>query len=321
MLRVVYLVIFFLFAHACSYLTESRPILKQREYEKMIAGSFDADYIGTENCLFKCHAHDRILDNFKKSVHAEQIDKETMLPLVNCETCHGPGGKAVEEIREVNGKKQCNFESLIDLKKLPAGAKNLACLKCHTISSTPNLSLWRGSVHDMADVACSDCHRLHVSPNQKVLHDEQFDLCTGCHKKIKGDMNNISHHPLKEKKMVCTDCHNPHGSVTEKLLKRDSVRDTCGYCHKDKAGPFAFEHADLMDDCITCHRPHGAINDNLLKKREPVLCLDCHRGHHNASNPSMQGLSNINKAKFYTRCSDCHGAIHGTNLPGKKMLR
>lgn len=306
---------------ACSYLNDSKPILKQAEYEKMIAGSFDADYIGTDNCLFKCHAHDKIYNNFKKSVHAEQINKETMLPLVNCETCHGPGSKAVDEIKEVKGNKQCNYDTLIDLKKLPAGAKNLTCLKCHTISSTPNLALWRGSTHDMAGVACSDCHRLHVSPNQKVLHDEQFELCTGCHKKIKQEVGNISHHPLKEKKMVCTDCHNPHGSTTEKLLKKNTVRDTCAYCHKEKGGPFVYEHADLMDDCNNCHRPHGAINDNLLKKREPVLCLNCHRGHHNASASTMQGLSVTNKSKFYTRCSDCHGSIHGTNLPGKKMLR
>lgn len=314
----VYLISSFI---ACSYIKDSKPLLKQTDYEKMIAGRLDADYIGTENCLFKCHEHDKINNFFKKSVHAEQIDKDTSLPLVNCETCHGPGSRAINEIKEVNGKKQCNYETLIDLKKLPAGAKNLICLKCHTLESTPNLTLWRGSAHDIAGVACSDCHKLHVSPSQKVLHEEQFSLCTGCHKKIKSDLSNISHHPIKEGKMFCTDCHNPHGSVTDKLLKRETVRDTCAYCHKDKAGPFPYEHGDLMDDCINCHKPHGAINDNLLKKREPILCLSCHSGHNSSSITAMQGLSNANKGKFYNRCSDCHGAIHGTNLPGKKMLR
>jgi len=310
-----------IFLTACSYLKESKPILKQSDYERMIAGSFEADYIGTDNCLFKCHQHDKINDNFNKSVHASQINKETMLPLINCETCHGPGSKAVDEIKIVNGRPQCNYSSLIDLKRLPAGAKNLTCLKCHSLVSTPNLALWRGSAHDMAGVACSDCHRLHVSPNQKVLHDEQFDLCTGCHKKIKTEVKNVSHHPIGEKKLVCTDCHNPHGSVTDKLLKRENVRETCVYCHKERGGPFTFEHADLMDDCNNCHKPHGSINDNLLKKREPILCLNCHSGHHSASSTSLQGLSNTKKAKLYNRCTDCHGSIHGTDLPGKKMLR
>lgn len=320
MKRVLVLLILLLFS-ACSYLSESKPILKQTDYEKMIAGSFDADYIGTDNCLFKCHQHDKIRDNFDKSVHASQINKETMLPLINCETCHGPGSKAVEEIRLVNGKPQCNYSSLIDLKKLPAAAKNLTCLKCHSLVSTPNLALWRGSTHEMAGVACSDCHKLHVSPNQQVLHDEQFELCTSCHKKVKAEVKNISHHPVGEKKLVCTDCHNPHGSVTDKLLKRENVRETCIYCHKEKGGPFTFEHADLMDDCNNCHKPHGSMNDNLLKKREPILCLNCHAGHNSASSTSLQGLSNSLKAKLYNRCTDCHGSVHGTDLPGKKMLR
>lgn len=302
---------------ACSYLQESKPILKQSHYEKMIAGNLDADYIGTSNCLFKCHTHEKIYDYFNKSVHAEQVNKETMLPLVNCETCHGPGSKAIDEIREVNGVKQCNYSSLIDLKRLPSEAKNLTCLKCHTVFSASIITFWRGSVHDMGGVACSDCHRLHKAPNQKVEQNEQFELCVGCHKKIKVEFGNISHHPVKERKMVCTDCHNPHGTATEKLLKRESVRETCAYCHREKGAPNVFEHADLMDDCTTCHRPHGSVNDNLLKRREPILCLGCHKGHHSA----MDALSNTNKAKFYSRCSDCHGMIHGTNLPDQKMLR
>lgn len=301
---------------SCSYLTESKPILKQSEIERMIAGRIDAEYVGTDNCLKNCHEkgneHKKLADYFKKSVHAEQIDKETHLPLVNCETCHGPGSLAIDNIKEVNGKKQCDFESLINLKKLPAEAKNLICLKCHTKASTPNLAMWRGSAHDLAGVACSDCHRLHTSPLQKVEHAQQINLCLSCHKKIKVEISNLSKHPLNERKIVCTDCHNPHGSMTSNLLKRESVRETCAYCHTEKGGPYTFEHADLMEDCSNCHVPHGSINDNLLKVREPILCLRCHEGHHSFRS---EALTPKNKLKFYNRCTDCHLSIHGTDTP------
>ncbi len=311
-----YILIFVAFFVSCSYIIESKPIIKQSELEKMIAGRFDAEYIGTDNCLRKCHEkgneHAKLADYFKKSVHAEQIDRNTHLPLVNCESCHGPGSIAVENIKEVKGKKQCDFESLINLKKLPTEAKNLICIKCHNSASFPNLALWRGSTHDLAGVACSDCHKLHQSPLQKVTHDEQINLCLGCHKKLRSEIMSLSHHPLREKKIVCTDCHNPHGSMTDKLLKKASVRETCVSCHTEKGGPYVFEHADLMEDCSNCHVPHGSINDNLLSLRQPMLCLRCHEGHHSFRGPA---LSSANKVKFYNRCTDCHLSIHGTDKP------
>lgn len=296
----------------CTYLTTSKPILKQSEFEKMIAGRFDADYVGTDTCLFRCHEHDKLNEYFKKSVHAEQIAKETALPLVNCETCHGPGSLAIENIKEVNGKKQCDYETLIDLKKLPAGAKNLTCLKCHTISSTPSTVFFRGSAHDINDVACSDCHRLHQSPLQKVGFNEQADMCLNCHKKIKIQFKALSHHPVIERKMVCTDCHNPHGSNSENLLKKDSIKEVCIRCHLEKGASNPFSHGDVIEDCTNCHNPHGSNNDNLLKFREPTLCLKCHKGHHTSSLNDSR--------KLYNRCSDCHSSIHGSTTP-KGLLR
>jgi DmsE family decaheme c-type cytochrome len=137
-------------------------------------------------------------------------------------------------------------------------------------------------------------------------------LCLGCHKRIKSEISNLSHHPLNEKKIVCTDCHNPHGSVNDRLLKKGSVRETCSSCHTEKGGPYVFEHADLMEDCGNCHVPHGSMNDNLLKVREPMLCLRCHEGHHSFRSTA---LTTANKAKYYNRCTDCHLSIHGTDTP------
>ncbi|TFH55460.1 MAG: cytochrome C, partial [Candidatus Zixiibacteriota bacterium] len=50
------------------------PIMPVRDYERMIVGRLDADYVGNEACLAKCHKHDLKRDNFDKSVHGEQVD-------------------------------------------------------------------------------------------------------------------------------------------------------------------------------------------------------------------------------------------------------
>jgi predicted CXXCH cytochrome family protein len=69
-----------------------------------------------------------------------------------------------------------------------------------------------------------------------------------------------------------------------------------------------------MEDCVTCHRPHGSVNNNLLVAREPFLCLQCHEGHRITSRTGGNTSVESRRA-FYSRCTDCHSRIHGTDLP------
>ena len=301
------------FLAACSGLKQSRPILPVREYEKLIVGRLDAEYVGTDNCVAKCHRHDKIADDFRHSVHGEQIKPESGLPLVNCESCHGPGSLAIESLEddpEQNDaeKKKCDTTKLLDILNLPPQAQSLLCLKCHTAASTPALAHWNASQHAMNDVSCFNCHTLHLGPQQKVSHEAMSELCYGCHPEVKAENSLFSHHPFREKKMACVDCHDVHGSIQEKLLRGMTPKDTCTRCHMDKQGPFAFEHGDVTENCSNCHTPHGSVNNSLLSSAMPFLCLQCHGGH---------TLSNTagSKQLFVNRCTDCHSQVHGTDIP------
>jgi DmsE family decaheme c-type cytochrome len=310
-----------LFAAGCAALKESRPILPIKEYEKMIAGRLDADYVGTDNCLKACHVHDKMRRDFELSTMGVQLSRESGLPLVNCESCHGPGSLAIEGLtperiladQKAGKKTACDFKTFIDLKNLPAPAKSLICLKCHTANATFNLHNWNAGAHAVADVSCSDCHDVHAGHNLKVRLRDTAAMCERCHEDIQVAFTLPNHHPVPEKKVFCTDCHDPHGGSTEKSLRKDTVKATCTQCHTEKEGPFVYEHADLTEDCRTCHTPHGSVNNNLLILREPYLCLQCHPTH--PSNPSMTTAEN--KRAFYTRCTDCHSQIHGSDLPSQ----
>lgn len=296
-----------LFAVSCAELKQSRAILPVREYERMIVGRLDAEYVGTDNCVSRCHRHDKISDDFRRSVHGEQLRPEDGLPLVNCESCHGPGSLAIAKIGddvEKNdlGKVKCDTTTFLDIMNLPPQAQSLICLKCHSTVSTPILTHWNASSHALNDVSCFDCHKLHQGPQQKVSREQMSELCFGCHPEIKAENNLFSHHPLREKKMACVDCHEVHGSVQEKLLKGSTVKENCTRCHMEKQGPFVFEHGDVTENCANCHAPHGSVNNNLLNAAMPFLCLQCHAGH-----------SADNKQLFVNRCTDCHSQIHGTN--------
>jgi DmsE family decaheme c-type cytochrome len=320
----IFLVAVFLLvlAGGCQNLKGSRPLLPQKEYEKMIVGNLDADYIGTQNCLAACHEHDRLRLYFDASTMGAQLKKESGMPLVDCESCHGPGSLTVRdltpELVEHNSrqgvKTPCDFKTLIDLKELPAPAQSLICLKCHTANATFNLHNWNAGTHAISEVSCFDCHNVHASPDLKVTPLASSKLCFSCHESARVEFSMSSHHPLNEGRVFCVDCHDPHGGFSGTHLQKDSIKETCVQCHPEKRGPFLYEHADVAENCQNCHNPHGSVNQNLLVAREPFLCLQCHEGHR--INQAGGGSISPELARaFYTRCTDCHSRIHGSDVP------
>lgn len=300
-------------------LRRSYPLAPVQDYEAFLVGNLDADYIGDDNCLKKCHKHDQLARDFKLSVHGDQISAETGLPLVNCESCHGPGSLAVAAIDD---RQTCDFKTLLPLDEFPAQAQGMLCLKCHSAASSPNLTNWNSSIHALNDVSCFSCHQLHKGPQQKLGRREQQQACEECHHKVKMEFAQFSHHPVPEGKMACTDCHDPHNSTNSTNLKGMQIKAVCTRCHMEYQGPFVYEHADVTEDCSNCHSPHGSPNNNLLTVSEPFLCMQCHAGHNdrsrvNGSSTMAPGAlhDRTRKQAFYSRCTDCHSSIHGSDIP------
>ncbi len=267
---------------------------------------------GSDTCT-TCHAD--TAKDFRHALHAQQG--------VECEACHGPGSLHVAGGGDVS--------KIISFRQRSAADANGACLSCHIKDAS--VRNWVTGRHASNKVRCIDCHQIHgyakSGSKPKVSFDvlaaraesgvENFvpetkqsvqplsqanDACLGCHQTERGQMSLPYHHPLREGKMSCEDCHDAHGGPTGNNLRTANINQLCLTCHAQYRGPFAYQHPPVSENCMTCHTPHGSPNTNLLSVSEPALCLQCHAGHHNGAGTPLPD-----------RCTNCHGSIHGSDVP------
>ena len=267
---------------------------------------------GEQTCL-KCHSTDAKVVPILQTPHAVKGDPHAPFGQDGCESCHGPSAAHVAT--------RANEPAIVF--KGPAissvDAMNKACLSCHDNGLRMN---WPGSQHQTSDTACVSCHTIHVKKDPVLKKETQPEKCFTCHSQQRAESFELSHHPIREGKVVCSDCHNPHGSPGPKLLKEFTVNDTCYTCHADKRGPFLWEHEPVRDDCTICHSPHGSTQTRLLKERAPFLCTNCHNeGGHQAAlfsgsvTPGI-GAQTLNVRMMGRGCVNCHSQIHGSNSQG-----
>lgn len=250
-----------------------------------------------------------------KTKHGTNADKRTP----TCTNCHGES----LDHNNYKGKDKPPKPDRVFTKhgQSSADVRNGACISCH--QKDAKRSHWDGSTHELRGVACNDCHNVHAAKDKVRDKLTQPQVCFTCHKEQRAQINRPSRHPIPEGKMTCSDCHNAHGSVGPKLVKRDSVVDTCYTCHMEKRGPFVHNHEPVNEDCSNCHNPHGTVAESMLKMRAPMLCHQCHTPHGGTAlallgQTGYTPSATSGKSPNYTQarsCLNCHTQVHGSNNP------
>jgi DmsE family decaheme c-type cytochrome len=275
---------------------------------------------GDAKCT-RCHdeSEEVPLLSIGKTKHGTRADKRAP----TCTSCHGPSEKHLHGDPNVKGRASPDviYKKGGTFPASEASVQSAGCLQCHGGDSKRDH--WMGSAHESHDVACVACHKIHT--NRDIVRDKrtQTEVCFTCHKDQRTQANKPSHHPVAEGKMACSDCHNPHGSAGPKLMKRDSVVDTCYTCHMEKRGPFVHNHQPVNEDCTICHNPHGTTAESMLKTRPPFLCNSCHTPHLPiqpllAGQAAPPGSVSWASGVLITQgrgCLNCHTQIHGSNNP------
>jgi len=251
-----------------------------------------ATRVGTDQCS-ACHGE--VAKLYRRSQH--------FMRDVDCEQCHGSGSLHVA----AGGYTKESKDKIVSFKDRKPEEANGACLSCH--SKSDHVRNWFAGAHAAQDLKCTTCHTIHAAEaadgEQRALESRHTlnDKCLQCHHKQEAQANLPYHHPIREGKMTCLDCHDPHGGSAGNNLKTANGNQLCFQCHAEFQGPFSYQHPPVTEDCMKCHSPHGSPNQSLLVVSQPALCLQCHSAHHNGASLPLVG-----------RCTDCHNAIHGSDI-------
>jgi DmsE family decaheme c-type cytochrome len=264
---------------------------------------------GAEACV---ECHQAAVVGFAGNVHARLRPFEVGTASTGCSSCHGDAAKHLES-GDATTMKHFGDDDKAD---------STICLDCH---GNRHASEWGASVH-ATEVGCTSCHSVHTAVRAE-------STCDSCHADVRALMVAPSHHPVKEGKMACASCHDVHAANPGALKTTERTNDLCTTCHTAQEGPFIFEHAPVVEDCLTCHNPHGSVANNLLLANEPFLCLQCHEFHfhtglgtEDATNITIGGKPYPNvmgeygyQRGFATKCTQCHTAVHGSDLPSQTV--
>jgi DmsE family decaheme c-type cytochrome len=262
-----------------------------------------SQYVGSDTCK---GCHEDIVNHFMANPHWDSTLKIEGTEVHACETCHGPGAAHVEgggDKSKIFVFKGQNPRTISD-----------RCLTCHGANVTH--ANFTRSAHYKNGVSCIDCHSPHHAREKNaLLVQDQPNLCYTCHAETKADFAKPFRHRVNEKLVTCNDCHNVHGAWSPRRSLRTTVsqEQVCFTCHRDKQGPFLFEHLPVKTEgCVSCHTPHGSTNPRLLRVYPVnILCMQCHTQTVNNVVPAVPSFHN--QGQKYQACTLCHPTIHGSN--------
>lgn len=218
-------------------------------------------------CL-ECHDHGEGAPANRVLLGSHGIEGEDMAGRRGCLDCHGDSEQHIANPRQASPDVSFGPRWSAD----PA-AQDAPCLACHEDDVARD---WRHALHMVNNLTCITCHDIHAEQDQVLVADQQFTICTTCHKAQKSGIHDLGSGGAQDP--PCSACHDPHNheAAAPRMHANDSAG--CVFCH----------HEEQMETLAALNPRAG--NFHRMLDRSQRDCLDCHQGIAHAPEDSAPPL-------------------------------
>ena len=230
-------------------------------------------------CMF-CHNAYPAMPGGHEAANSEPVFTGSLPSGIDCQRCHGPGGKHVAAVQIPGATAEAIRASIVNPARLNPEQQMEVCMQCHlepTSTALPSIirRFNRGPFSYVAGQRLSD-FALYFDHAPATGHDDKFEIASSAYRFRKSQCYLQSRGAL-----TCETCHNPHQILQGEEAKQHYL-SVCMQCHSDrmKALISSDKHTSKTD-CVSCHMPkrrtedvvHVVMTDHLIQRRIPARDL------------------------------------------------
>ncbi|HEV8414307.1 MAG TPA: tetratricopeptide repeat protein [Bryobacteraceae bacterium] len=200
---------------------------------------------------------------------------------IDCQRCHGPGGKHVQAAESGDAKPEDIRKAIVNPSRLNPERQMEVCMQCHletTSSRLPNSIVRYGRSpfsyrpgEPLGDFMLQFDHAP-GSASPGGSYDDKFEIAGAAYRLRRSECFQKSGGAL-----LCTTCHNPHDIPRGEEAVRH-YNGVCSQCHDAAVKQLAASGKHPQSaDCIGCHMPkrrtddvvHAVMTDHYIQRRKP----------------------------------------------------